>query len=364
MIIRIPVNKIDARKIPLFFLFTIAWIIFALNYFNPDFSVYKNVYDYGASGINTRIEFGYLLFTSIAKFIGLSFVQFRALLSFLGFAIIYSCLNEYTNQTTIIVLAYILYPFLFEAIQIRMFIVSVIILYSIRYLTDLSKTNLIRFLICIALATSFHTSAIFYIILLLAYVNNERNVLFLSIIITAVELVLFNQSFLQRVISTLGFLGENLSLGMRYVSFNDSSKRLMLIYFVLEVISLFVLLICQDKEDNDSLYADNDIYIDIGYRTCLNKCMYITLTMIPLIEIGSSWGRVFRSSLIIIYAAIANYPIREIGTIAKYIKVLYIVGLSFLLFYAHVLTGSNNTYENVFRAMIENNYFFDILFRY
>lgn len=338
-----------------------AWIIFAFNYNNPDFENYRILYDYGVEGVYTRIEIGYIFICRIAKAIGLTFVEFRALIGLVGFLIIKNSLQKYTNNIGLILLSYLLYPFLFEAIQIRMFIVSVVVLFSIRYLEEFSKINIIKFVTCILLAASFQVASIFFLVLLLTYIQDNRKVMIISISISIAELILFNQNFIQLILSSFGFLGENFSLGMRYVTFIDTHRRLMWLYFGLDAVPIIIFHI-NERRKKDICEVGLDVYEK--YRNVLIKCVYVSLTTIPLIEIGSSWGRIFRSMLIIIYSAIVNYPIRSgLSSKNNALRKVYLIVFSIVLFYSHILTGSNDTYTRVFRAMIENNYLHDILFK-
>lgn len=357
MIVRIKEIESKGFVLETEILIIIAWLIFAFNYDNPDFENYRAMYEYGAVEIDSRIEIGYRTITALSRDIGLSFTAFRAVLAAVCFCVIKKTIEKYIQNTTLIIMSYMLYPFLFEAIQIRMFIVSVIIFFSIRYLKEANRKNVISFFACVLFAVSFQVSAVFFVFMAIAYVKSEKRVLIASLLITGAEIYIFNQSFIQTMISTLGFLGENFSLGMRYVTFDDSYGRLMWLYLLLDMITIFVVSILNHKYSSETALNEHKN----NYTNILVKCLYISLITIPLMEIGSSWGRVFRSLLLVIYCAIVSCPLIYLkNDVNMLLKKIYLLAFSSVLFYSHILTGSNDTFTRVFCSMIENNYIYDL----
>lgn len=333
-------------------LFAFAWAIFAFNYSNPDFYQYESIYDLGAIGVNGRIEFGFLLLVRLANICGLSFMQFRAVIALIGITVLFSCIRQYVANPAIVYLAYILYPFLFDLIQLRMFIVMVIVVFATRYLVNFSPGNLTKYVICILTATSFHSTAIFFIILVCTYIESERCVFCISIITALAELLLFNQFVVTRLIKLFSFVSANLASGSRYVTFAKPFERLMWLYFAIVFLTIVVVLVMREKEATDI----ND------YESVLVKILYISIVAVPLMKLGSSFGRFFRVLLPLVYCAIASSGVVKEGLVSRKncIKLTYLVLLALLLFYAHIYTGSNDTYNRVLMAVIKNNYVFEL----
>ena len=332
-------------------LFAFAWVLFAFNYYNPDFYQYEAIYQLGAYGSNSRMEAGFMLVIRMANKLGLSFLQFKAIIAFVGLAVIFSCFKTYVSPSYVVSIAYIIYPFLFDLIQIRMFIVVTIILYSFRFLRCFSIPNACKFILCVFIATSFQTSAIFYLSLLLAYIKNKRKILTISLLLAAVEVILFNNIVVEYLFRKFAFIGENFASGMRYVSFAKSFERLMWIYFIIYAFTLAVNFVLCDRQCDEA--SDFSTYNEL-----LTKILYISIIAIPLMKLGSSFGRFYRVLLPGVYCSVSSSVDNKEGmpTRNRILKVIYLLALSSLFFYSHIYTGSNDTYNKVLLSVLENNF--------
>ena len=339
-------------------LLLLAWILFALNYDNPDYLEYKAMYENGAFGINSRIEVGYVSIMRISKILGLSFVQFRAMIAGLCLTVMLACFSQYSGRGNTAFFAYMMYPFLFDVIQIRMFIVTTIVLFAIRYLDSFSVANALKYTFCILFATTIQVTAFLFLVLMLAYVTDCKESLKISALLSVTGVVLLNSHTVELAFRLLSFLGSNFVLGSRYATFDPAFKRLMWVYYIISatiILTINIFKYCSSEDITNRRIQQNLLY----------KLTYLSLLMVPLIQLGSSFGRFYRIMLPIIYCALScNCAERsETMTTKNLIRVTCLFSIAALLFYAHIYTGSGDTYHRVLLGVVENNYLLKGLFK-
>lgn len=331
-------------------LFLTAWIIFGFNTYNADYSAYEAVY-YNSS-LNVDYEIGYIIFSQIVSALGINFQGFRVLYGLIALVILFKSLYDYAGNMGVLA-AYLLYPFLFDVTQVRIFMAEAIVIFSIRFLKEKNKKNVRNFIICIVIAMTFHTTAIVYFALALAYIKDTKKVLRISCIVVAFLLVInfgANQ-LLYVLISALSFLGTNWVNGLGYITFWSNLRTQMLLYLAIGI------MICLVDYFKDKLC---ETYKLEKNSILLRKVLYVSMMYIPLIGFGPSFGRMFRCMLPVLYCTMAQGKIVRGWklNVLNFACLLVAVALAALLFYSHIITGDQDTYNRVFRAILNNNQIF------
>jgi len=172
-------------KIATGLLFILMWILFGWNYWNGDYEAYEKIYNESIFALFLNsYETGYILLNIIFKIWEFSFQEFLIVIS--GFSLLLLCR---------FVVKYSVYPALFSAIflwvflpldyvLLRNFLAFSIVLQGICSLIDNVKYKYFKFILFIFLASTIHSSSIFYL-LILPVIRRETQ-LKLSVILIAV----------------------------------------------------------------------------------------------------------------------------------------------------------------------------------
>ncbi len=159
--------------------FVIIFMIMTFNYDGADvksyISTYDNLFDTSGQIVESHMEKGYLLLMYICRKLGMSFFSFRIVVSIISLSLFANILRYFKVNRNLILGFYMIYLFYFDVIQIRNCIAQFIILFSIRFLLDATRRySIIKFLIGIFIAASFHSIALFYLpLLVIKFIKNE-----------------------------------------------------------------------------------------------------------------------------------------------------------------------------------------------
>lgn len=233
--------KRNLGSIALFILFLWSWTIFGFNTYNPDYKGYEVGYYSGFSGtanstyIGNSVEIGFKLLCSVFNVLGVPYQFFLEIISFICLGIIVKCMKDYTLSPGLAYVAYLLYPFWMNVIQIRNFIVGVILMFAIRYLMSFDKVNVLKYVFLIMLAATIHSTSIVFLALMLVYIRDCKKVMRISTMITGFLLIVrfFAFGVIGKIISMMTFLGSNFATGTGYLDYSGKYYRLMWLYFLI-----------------------------------------------------------------------------------------------------------------------------------
>lgn len=287
-------ESITLNHIYFFFSILLLWILFSFcSELIPDYRSYARVFGRLNSGIyNHSMETGYWLLCKFAVFLGLDFSVFRKIYGLIGFTLMGSTAVRYTDKPYRVFLLYLLYPFLLDLVQIRHFMACAIIIFGIRYLEEFKKENVVKYIMCVLLAMTQHSSAIVYSVFLLAYLRDIRSVMKITISVTIGFFIfgkIIKNSTLYRVILD--------SCGKEGAYMGGIDTRQFVLYS-----SFFILLstICVFLWKNDGLriiqYSrNNDMYNQLLFKICM-----LSVVFIPLVLIDFQLTRFFRGCVFIV----------------------------------------------------------------
>ena len=335
-------------------LFVSSWVIFGFNTYNPDYKHYEYAYNTNFKG--STEEIGFKTLCRLFKLMGASYGTFLIVMSFMCLLILVKSINDYTDSPVFVYIAYLFYPFFIDVIQIRMFMSEVVMLYAIRYLMDNSKKNMLIYICLNCLAMTFHSTAITYFVLLIVYIPKVKSVAIVSIAIAGILLFVrfFAFNVLERFISSLTLLGENFTTGSAYMSYTNSYFQLMGRYCLVggPIIMLSTYRYYKEK----SFHTPNAVLIDKQGGV---KLAWVSLIFIPLFCYGSSFGRLYRCFLPVLYCILGNGIVMN-GKMLKaknFVCKLYCILVAIVLFYSHIITGELDAYNRIFRTVLDNNVF-------
>lgn len=157
-------NLIRKKKyitISIISIFIFSLVIGLRYYVGGDYVGYLDDFNLGMSDGDSRYELGYYLLMVILKLFDLAYPFLFIAISFLQIAFVYKWASNYKYLLPWLIYFYFTTLYLFESMNImRQATAFSIILYSTVYL---HKSDKIKFLIMVLLASSFHKSAIFFL---------------------------------------------------------------------------------------------------------------------------------------------------------------------------------------------------------
>ena len=346
------------KKLLYVLLFLTAWVLFGFNTKNADHVQYEFAYNsYSLDAHGSTNELGFRLLCVAFNTIGCPYQLFIIIYSFVGLYIMFKSIKEYTDQYLVWAVCYLVYPFAFDVPQIRTFAVEVIVVYAIRYLAKFERESILKYLAYILISTLFHSIGIIYLILMLAYLKDTKMIVKISGIVTGglVMVSLFAQGLVNIVFRMLSFLGENVR-GVGYIVFWDSLRKLMFEYLAIGLL-IIALNYFNSKYLEKIRVKDNRTEV----IRVIEKVTYISLMLIPLMSFGPSFGRLFSRLWPLLYCGLLQKSkLMKTGKVSMRVVLsnCACIGLVAMMFYFHVYTGDQNSFERVFKVLFENNLLF------
>lgn len=143
----------------------------------PDYATYKYVYENSVSlryaGLN--IEPLYLFLCKACNRIGWSYNMFLVFFVTIGIIILWNGLSKYAENKYWILLAYIIFPFYTDTVQIRNFMAYAIVIYGCRFLIEeCGWKRIAKFMLSIVIASGFHFIALVYLSFLVTLIDRKK----------------------------------------------------------------------------------------------------------------------------------------------------------------------------------------------
>lgn len=333
-------------------IFTFMWMLFGWNLWNADYYGYEQTYySIGIyNGFNdyfNQFEVGYRLFSKFMFSIGLDYNQFLIIYSLIGLLLIGSTIIKYTSKPTYVLALYFIYPFLMDIVQIRNFMAMAIIIYGIRYLFSSKKSDQFLYICFVLLAASFQSVGLFYLILLLAKIENLKKLIKWVVLIT-LFLILF--LFIIKSGYPIPIIGS-----VSYFSSKTSfiTRLAYLIYFIIGFrLAKFSYTVMNSKNliGDSKNSSKEDSMVKIIY-----KMNIIILCVYPLLFFSVDFIRLYRNIFPINYILFSIALTKSKKNYLFQIVILAFVFLSEWLF-AYYMSG-----KEVFYPIFEQNRIFEIL---
>ncbi|MBP3742142.1 MAG: EpsG family protein [Treponema sp.] len=187
------INSITIRKddVISILILVFLWILFGFNTKTADSENYRFFYEaLKDTNYVFGLEPGFALFMRVSNKLKLNYTQFLCLYSFIGLCFFWNYIKRYSRNTPIVVFLYGLFPYFFQIIQIRFFMSSMISLWSFHFLIEKKKKYIFNFVLFIFIATLFHVTAIFYLLMLLTLLPWNKIIKYEMIIMIICLLIL------------------------------------------------------------------------------------------------------------------------------------------------------------------------------
>lgn len=282
----------------MFFLFIVITASNNNSMKNGDFAAYHALYNHFLFGgdienvVGYTTEIGYMVIMYAISKLGLSYNMFLIIISLISLVLFTSTIKKITNNYTFVILCYSIFPFVYDAIQIRFFFAYSIIVYALNYILFQEKKNIFKYILFVLFASTIHTASIFYLIFLLTSFKFKKIIkisFIISIMLTFISLVtnINVVEFLFSIFKYNEFEKYTNSMLSYQVSVYTS-------LFVMILMIFFLLLVRYIWKNNYSFMTEKIYQINL-----------ILAVLYPLTLISLDFERLFRPILIINYALIA-----------------------------------------------------------
>ena len=159
-----------------------------------DFEGYYDIFEkINIAGINlVGASPGWFLLCRMFGMIGLNYYGMSLALAFASCLLLHSFFSKFDANENVIWAALYIFPLLINGIQVRFFFAMSIVTYGLKFLIFDHKFSWLKFCTCVLIATSIHSAAAIFVILILALVYEKfsfRQSTLITIFVLALTLV-------------------------------------------------------------------------------------------------------------------------------------------------------------------------------
>lgn len=236
---------------------------------------------------------GYILVIGELAKRGFSFFEFKKVATFVGLFLIYFSIYRMKKWNMMLVLgAYLVYEIFMDTIQYRNFMGLAFLMLGLSFLLENDIKGKICYLVCIIIASSFHSVMIVYLLFLLK--DNELIFKYFKRVVGGLFILIIFITFINdRTIPflrlILNFFGKTNIIGSGYSKANGS------VAFILPLVSLILFIWVLSRYNRDYKNV-SEIY----------KIDYLAVLFIPVCLMSFQWYRIIRNLNLINYVAISD----------------------------------------------------------
>lgn len=338
-------------------MFLLLWILFGFNTNNADYLIYNLMYD----GHYPNHEIGFIFIISLFNKLGFTYQQFLMSISLMSYLFIFSVIRRYSIKTNFIFALYFIFPFMLDIVQIRNFIAMTFIIGGIPYLLSNRKTSTLKYLGVVLVASTFHYTSLFYLVLVLAKSKSWRKLLLLFSIISFISTIIAYTNIIPTMMELI-FMSEKVT-GW----FQERTRLGFIVPLILQIISFGFVYYSYYKYVKNSKISDmNNVIINERYKKVefnqsklfelIFRINIVFLIAIPFYIFNVTFFRLYRNILLFNYLIIINGTMYYFkNKYESYIfKILFIMYVFLLLAY-FVL---QNNLHTVFIEIFESNALF------
>lgn len=324
-----------------FYIFFI-WFLMAGSMDNPDYGNYYNQFQrisvYGTDMYDLNSEYGFQWMMKLVSLFTEDYNYFLIIVFFIAISLICSFLYDKCLNKSYICILYLIFPLIYDLIQIRNFMAMSIIIFSLKYIFNQNFKSKIYFCIGTLVATSIHYSAFLYFPLVFIDVyGKNKKIRFMALGAMGISLYfIFNINALNPVIDLVAFVinsEKNLAIleARSNLGFLIPYAEHMLMFSMIVISRRICFLQFEVRKDLSRIQIEK-------YKKYINLVYYIDLLAFiyfPLHLINISFVRLIRNLLILNYGVFAITIGMTKNKNSYFLLVLLFVSLFYFLEYMH-----------------------------
>lgn len=284
-------------KIIYYLQFFWIWIIlsFCENMFRPDYQNYLRAFErYGTQKFEIiNSEIGYAFTNKVLYAMGFDFNTANMIYVTFILILLFTTIPRYTKYITIPSSLYMLFPVFLNGIQIRSSISAAILIWSLKYLEDDDIVSTLKYVLCIIIATTFHSTSFIYLLLVFAKYWNTIRIrrLMILLVLSIMGLINIAAPWLRIIFGDQRY--ENKFL----VGNNTRLETLMMCGWQFTLFIIILLMYNKKKKK----------YIVESQDTLILRINLLMLAILPLYYLDFSTERLIRGLMVINFCYAANF---------------------------------------------------------
>ncbi|PIO83029.1 hypothetical protein BSQ39_05300 [Loigolactobacillus backii] len=299
-------NSFRQKEIKVILLAFFAFLFIIFTYASSEISDYS-VYEVYYNTPDFNIEPGFSLLEKISNSLGFSFFQFRTSIAILGFLILFLAVRKITHRYSYFLSIYFLFPFFYDVIQMRNFLMMTCAFYAATFLIKGTWRDVLLSIIWILIAGSIHLLGYIFLVGILIWLINKHsskamNIILIIIIVSSILLIIPGlRAFVSdMVIRVAGSSTGRLSHLMEY---SNVSVRYGFIIGWIRAITAFMLVFWTKRIILRKNLNPQDL--TVKKINMLYSFVTISLLALPLLLIDADFERVFRNVFVMVICACA-----------------------------------------------------------
>lgn len=328
----------DNNKIFIYLSYILMIILFCFNLTNADREIYENrLYYYDLLVGSTEVGYYYLM--EVFTKYHLEIQNLYIVVGILYLSTLFYIISKLSKNQSLVISSYMIGAFLFDVVQLRFTLSLTFVLWGFYFLLS-TKRVVYRgalFSLFIIVASTFHSSSLFYLVFVLSlfrykiFVRLLLFVFFIFIISSTVIINYFGELY------EMGKKIEEIQASDKYVG--NNSNLLCLIY----LLAFMLMYIIPYKKVIKGQYVVTELD-NIWYKINIT-CVLI----IPIILFSADVRRIFVGLLPLQVSVMSHWITPQNSLFIK----AFIFGISFFFLYFFILRSNN--IETVFYSIFENN---------
>lgn len=323
------------------------WLIATFVFGNADTALYELQYNKSIETTFTWArEPGWQWINKFFCYAKVPFWLFRGLIYGGGLYLISNTIKKLSLKKNMVLLLYLIFPFLIDVAQMRNFFAMSILIYAMPFLLKEEIGNILKYILCVILATSVHYIFIIYIGLLVINILTNKILIVIDILG-----MLIAPAILKYVpdIVLLVFKNFHGKQAYKYVMNGTISNRGTIICFIYFVFNILIFVVAEkltnDKENENKIYIHRMLRVNL----ILSGSYFLTLYSLDFI-------RVIRNIMIVNYCIWCNCSRTFSDIKVKVFFNMCIIAFVILSCFLFIYYDFSDT---VFWPAVQNNLFFN-----
>ena len=306
-------------KIVVVLAFIVTWVLIAGNYDNADYDHYLIRYD---RGLDVFVDFGFSSLCNFFNRLGYDYQTFKGFISFICLLFVFRTISKFCKDVSFGIALFLIFPFIVDITQFRNFVAYSIVFLGMPSLFEEGKRGVVKFLIFVVLASTIHSSSVFYAFFALS----KFRIKWWQIGFTAV-IIYFSKEVIKLYFAQM--------LETDKLEFFEKTSILGALFGAIVVLITISIIWFVNSRQKGNYYAGNKL----PYKFCSKKtwvyCNMTLIILIPFLFDNANYSRVHRNiavlNMIFIYNA---YYIN------KNIKILLMCGYYAYFVFSSYLAGN------------------------
>jgi len=279
------------------------WVFYSFNTYSGDSAAYEYVYQLISEGyVFGHFEIGFTILMLMCSKIGLSFSGFRFVLGTIYIVALNKVIKKYTDNIAIVLALFMIFPFMYFTSVLRAGIAGLIVVNSVQHLSVKGKKGIFMYAIGILFAMLFHTSSMFFFVLVLARKKISQRTVIKIIVVTTIVSFLFRNAVFYKVFS---IFTQNAKI-LQWLNGDGTASSALNITGIVAEISLLIMILFIVSRANK---LERQCGVE-GKRMkqceLIKSCNFYLLTLIPFMIISDVWMRMVWEFLLIDICMFAN----------------------------------------------------------